>query len=152
MNKAYSEALIAYEKDEIPIASLLYHEDKILSICHNKTRELKNPLMHSESMVISEALNIYSDSILRESVLITTLEPCLMCSSIIILTKIKEVHFGAKAPKTGAIISLYNIFNDSRLNHSPSYSYGYMESEISLLLSDFFKAKRKNKFIEDPQY
>lgn len=144
MSQAFIDALKAYKNDEIPVASLLYHNGKIISRSYNRTRELNNPLMHAESIVIDQALNEYSESVLRESVLISTLEPCFMCSGKIIMAKIKEVHFGAMAPKSGAVLSLYRIFDDTRLNHRPIYSYGYMEDKISSLLGSFFLHKRKN--------
>ncbi len=143
MQKAYEEALIAYREDEIPVASLIYHNGSILAKSHNRTRQLGDPLMHSESMVISLVLHNYPQSVLRESVLITTLEPCIMCTGQIILAKIKEVHFGAMAPKTGAVVSLYNLLDDRRLNHRPVYSHGWMEKEIGGLLSLFFQKKRE---------
>ncbi len=145
MKEAYREALTASKNDEVPVASLIYWNGKVLSKCHNRTRSLKNPLMHSESIAIDNALAGYPDSVLRESILITTLEPCIMCSGKILLSKIKEVHFGAAAPKSGAVISLYNMFDDSRLNHKPVYSYGYMEKEIGSLLSSFFQHKRETQ-------
>jgi tRNA(adenine34) deaminase len=50
--------------------------------------------------------------------------------------------YGAKAPKAGAVNSLYNTLNDERLNHNVEIVAGIMELESSLLLKDFFKEKR----------
>ena len=66
-----------------------------------------------------------------------------MCAGAIVLARIPRVVYGATDPKTGACGSLYNIINDSRLNHRCEVVSGVMEDECSKLLKDFFKKLRK---------
>ena len=56
--------------------------------------------------------------------------------------RIKECIFGAYDPKAGALVSLYKIAEDTRLNHNFKIKGGVLENECATLLSDFFKNKR----------
>jgi tRNA(adenine34) deaminase len=98
--------------------------------------------MHAEIKVILEAQKKLNNWRLEGCSLYVTLEPCLMCCGAIVLSRIKRLVYGAKAPKAGAVNSLYNTLNDERLNHNVEIVAGIMELESSLLLKDFFKEKR----------
>ncbi len=66
-----------------------------------------------------------------------------MCCMAIVNARIKNLFFGAKEPKTGAVVSVDNFLDKDFLNHKVNYSGGYMERESSALLKDFFATKRK---------
>ena len=68
-----------------------------------------------------------------------------MCSGAIIQSRIKKVVFGAYDPKGGFMGSNLNIIEVKGLNHYPSVEGGILREECSILLKDFFKAKRKKK-------
>ena len=65
-----------------------------------------------------------------------------MCSGAIVLARIPLLVFSAYDAKAGAVSSLYNITNDSRLNHRVHNIGGIMESECKSLLEEFFAKKR----------
>jgi tRNA(adenine34) deaminase len=68
-----------------------------------------------------------------------------MCAGAIVLSRLKRVFIGAKDPKTGACGSVFNILNDSRLNHNCEVISGILETECSIMLKDFFRKLRKKK-------
>jgi len=143
MALALEQAQLAFAEDEIPIGCVLLHHHALVAREHNRTRALADPLAHCESLAIHKALALFPDTLVRDMVLITTLEPCLMCSGMVLLAKLKEVHFGIPEPKTGAVRSLYHLFDDPRLNHRPTYSWGYRERDIRCLMQRFFQSRRK---------
>ena len=53
-----------------------------------------------------------------------------------------NLFFGAREPKTGAVISVDNFFENDFLNHKVSFSGGHMEEESKSLLRKFFVNKR----------
>jgi tRNA(adenine34) deaminase len=53
------------------------------------------------------------------------------------------VVFGALDPKGGAAGSLYNLLNDSRLNHRAEVIPGVLARQCATLLTDFFKKQRQ---------
>ena len=64
-----------------------------------------------------------------------------MCVGAILQSRIKKVYFLAKNEKEGAIISQYNILDDSKLPFKVSYEFIPVE-EASIILKEFFKSKR----------
>jgi len=71
-----------------------------------------------------------------------TLEPCAMCAGAIVLARVERLIYAADDPKAGACGSLYNIPQDSRLNHHLAITRGILADEAGQLLSEFFKAQR----------
>ncbi|HEX7504498.1 MAG TPA: deaminase, partial [Syntrophales bacterium] len=49
---------------------------------------------------------------------------------------------GAKDPKGGAVVSLYRVLDDSRLNHRIEVTGGVLAEECSEIMSRFFREKR----------
>ena len=79
---------------------------------------------------------------LNNSSIYVTLEPCHMCCMAIVNARIDNLFFGAREPKTGAVVSVDNFFERNFLNHKVSFSGGHMEKESELMLKNFFKDKR----------
>jgi len=80
-----------------------------------------------------------------ETQLYVTLEPCPMCSGAMILSRVKEVYFGAYDPKGGTAGTLMNLLEDERFNHQAEVEGGILEEECGELLSVFFRNLRAKK-------
>jgi tRNA(adenine34) deaminase len=65
-----------------------------------------------------------------------------MCAGAIIQARIPRVVFGACDVKSGAVVSLYNVLKDGRLNHSAEVTGGVLGDECGEILSRFFREKR----------
>ena len=65
-----------------------------------------------------------------------------MCAGAILQARLARVIFGARDPKAGAVVSLYHILNDNRLNHQVDVTEGILQEECGEILSRFFKEKR----------
>ena len=74
--------------------------------------------------------------------LYVTLEPCTMCAGAIVNGRIERVVFGAMDPKAGACGSVYNIVEDTRLNHRAKLTSGVLADECADLLREFFGRQR----------
>ena len=75
--------------------------------------------------------------------LYVTLEPCAMCAGAITQSRIKKVYIGAMDNKNGCVGSIANIFSDINTTHKVEYEY-MLSKECSNIISNFFKALRKN--------
>ena len=71
-----------------------------------------------------------------------TIEPCLMCAGAILHARVGRIVFGAADPKGGAVVSLYRLFDDRRLNHTVAVTEGILREACVEILSGFFRAKR----------
>lgn len=142
MNYSLREAVIAYDKGEVPVGCVIVYKNKLIAKAHNQTETLKDPTAHSEILAITSAANYLEKKSLEECSMYVTLEPCSMCAGAIVLAKISTLYFGSYDLKTGACGSLLNITQSEKLNHKVKVYGGIMDTECSELLKEFFKNKR----------
>ncbi len=141
MKIALAEAQKAAAEDEIPVGACLVKDGELILKDHNRTRQLQNPLAHAEKLILDQAQSLGLKH-MQECTLYITLEPCLMCSGMIILSRVGRVVYGCADPKAGAAGSIYHSLKDKRFNHRPEIKRGVLAEECSLILTDFFRNKR----------
>ncbi|MGX7030073.1 tRNA adenosine(34) deaminase TadA [Vagococcus zengguangii] len=145
MEEAIKEAYRAQAKGEVPIGAVVVYQGKIVGRGHNLRETTQNAITHAEMMAIQEACQSLGSWRLEECDLFVTLEPCVMCSGAIVLSRVEQVFYGAVDPKGGATESLYQLLSDERLNHQVAIETGILEEECGQLLKDFFKKLRDKK-------
>lgn len=145
MYEALIEANKAKEIGEVPIGAVVLKDGLIIGRGHNLTESTKDPTMHAEMIAIREALKTLGGFRLLGCELYVTLEPCAMCAGAIVLSRMDRVIIGAMDPKSGACGSVFNIVQESKLNHFTEIQKGIMEEECSVILKDFFREIRKRK-------
>ena len=144
MFEAYREARYAYSKGECPIGAVVVKGEEIIARAHNNKESQGNPLGHAEVIAIKRASSKLGDWRLCDCDMYVTLEPCTMCTGALILSRIRNLYIGAKDAKSGAVVSVFNILDEERLNHRVNYHVGILEDECSSILKDFFR-KLRNK-------
>lgn len=142
MEEALVLARQAESEDEVPVGAVLVQDGKILGQGSNRPIGNHDPSAHAEIQAIRHAGKLIGNYRFPGSTLYVTLEPCTMCAGAIIHARIKRVVFGAYDPRTGALESVANIFDQDYHNHKTSYQGGVLESECSELLKTFFATKR----------
>ena len=145
MKEALRQAIMAAEKDEVPVGAVIVHQNKIIAKAHNQIEMLKDPTAHAEMIAITQAAHFLQSKWLRDCTMYVTIEPCSMCSGALVLSRINRVVFGAHDEKTGACGSVINIAQHNQLNHHINLSSGLLGDECGTLISEFFKKKRKQK-------
>ena len=143
MQEALKQAVIAFEKEEVPVGAVIVHNGRILGRAHNQMKQLKDPTAHAEMIVITQAAEALSNERLIDTVLYVTVEPCAMCAGACVLGRVKRIVFGAADPKTGACGSVMNVAANESLNHRVEISSGVLADESSSLMKSFFEARRK---------
>lgn len=142
MNIALQEAVVGYKQNEVPIGAVLVQEGQILAQAHNAPIASNDPSAHAEMLAIRKACEKTGNYRLTGASLYVTLEPCVMCAGAILQARLARVIFGARDPKAGAVVSLYCILNNNRLNHQVDVTEGVLQEECGQILSRFFKEKR----------
>ena len=145
MMVALEEAKIAATKGEIPVGSVVTCGDNIIAKSHNLTETNASALAHAELLVLQKASLILGEKRLTGCSIYVTLEPCLMCSGAIILSRISNLFFGCRDSKAGACRSLYETMDDKRLNHQCLVREGILETESAQILQNFFLKIRLEK-------
>lgn len=142
MKVALKEAIKAGQKDEVPIGAVIVLDGKVFAKAHNTRNSSKIATHHAEILAIEKSCKKLKDWRLENAEIYVTLEPCPMCAGAIANARIKKVVFGSY-DQTGTNKNLiYDILNDTRLNHKTQIVGGVMENECKQLLTDFFKSKR----------
>lgn len=145
MAEALKEARKAFEKDEVPVGCVIALEGHIIARGHNQVEMLKDPTAHAEMLALTSATNHLNSKWLNDATLYVTIEPCSMCAGALVLSRIKEIVYGADDPKTGACGSVFDIAHNQKLNHRIKVTKGVLKEECASLVSAFFRKKRAGK-------
>ncbi|TGM37478.1 nucleoside deaminase [Leptospira biflexa] len=138
--RRYSIEVSKY-KNEIPSYSEIITKDgNLVSSSFNSVEQTLNPTKHSEILAIEKALSHVDGRYLSEHILITALEPCLLCAGAVVRVKLPEVVYFLPA-KPGEGISSYTTESIYLLNHFPKCTL-IPESRIKFEFLSFFKEKR----------
>lgn len=142
MRLALEEARMAAQEDEVPVGAVVVAGGRVIASGHNQREQLQDPTAHAEMIALTQAAASLGSWRLEGCTLYVTLEPCPMCAGGILQARIPAVVWGAADPKAGAVHSLYELFNDARLNHRVEHLGGVLADECGRLLSEFFRSKR----------
>jgi tRNA(adenine34) deaminase len=142
MRAALEEARKAYGKGEVPVGCVVTRAGAIIGRGHNLRETSRDPIAHAEILAIAEAAKALGQWRLEDCDLFVTLEPCPMCAGAIVNARMRRVVFGAADPKAGACGTLFNVIQDSRLNHRAEPVAGVLAEEASGLLKRFFRECR----------
>ena len=142
MTLALEEASRAYDEGEVPIGAVLTMDGDMIARGRNRSIALSDPTAHAEILTLRAAGEKRGNYRLPGATLYVTLEPCLMCAGAILQARLARVVFGAFDPKAGAVVSLYQVLQDERLNHSVEITGGVLQEVCGEILSRFFREKR----------
>jgi tRNA(Arg) A34 adenosine deaminase TadA len=142
MGIALEQAERAAHEGEIPVGAVLLMGDRILAKDHNRCIELCDPTAHAEILVIRKGGEILKNYRLNGTVMYVTAEPCPMCVSAMVHSRMSRLVFGTPEPKFGAVESKFKLLNDHGLNHKVKIDRGILEKECAGLLKTFFRERR----------
>jgi len=142
MRLALAEAEHALHAGEVPVGAVVVRGGEVIASAHNGPVGLKDPSAHAEILALRRAAAAEGNYRLAGTTLYVTIEPCLMCAGALIHARVSRLVFGAPDPKGGAVVSLYGVLQDGRLNHRVEATGGVLREACSEILSRFFREKR----------
>ncbi len=144
MEMAYKEACKARDRDEVPVGAIIVKDNKVVARAHNIKEKSNDPMGHAEILVLKKACKKLNDWYLKDCDVYVTLEPCVMCAGALINARVRNVYYGAKDLKAGALGGLFDLLKQEGFNHY--FSYEYLEDErCSQILKEYFREKREKK-------
>ncbi|MBZ5498164.1 MAG: tRNA adenosine(34) deaminase TadA [Acidobacteriia bacterium] len=143
MLEALAEARKAESAGEIPVGAIVLINDKIVGRGHNHSVHLHDPSAHAEILALRQAARNMKNYRLPGSILIVTVEPCVMCAGAMIQARVEEVIYGATDPKAGSLDSHFHLASAVELNHRFEVMSGILEGECSFLMRTFFASRRQ---------
>ena len=143
MEFAIKEAIKAREKQEVPIGAIIVDKNgKVIAKAHNLVETRNDATSHAEKLVIEKALKISGSRYLNNYDIWVTLEPCIMCASIIKQTRIRRLYYGAEDKRGGAIDNGIRLFSNCKSKVKLEVYSGFSVNKSEKLLKEFFKAIR----------
>ena len=142
MQQAIRQAMIAAEKDEVPVGAVIVNGSQLIAKAHNQVEMLKDPTAHAEMIAITQAAAYLKNERLNGCILYATIEPCSMCVGAAVLARLKAIVFGANDPKTGACGSAIDLTKEEFFNHTFEVTSGILEPECRTIIQEFFLKKR----------
>lgn len=137
MKQAYQEALKARDLGEIPVGAVVVVNQQIIARAHNLTERLTDVTAHAEMQAITAAAEYLGGKYLKGCTLYVTLEPCVMCAGALYWSQVEKIVFAARDEKRGAGRFQQELYHPKTL-----IVKGPMETECSMLMTDFFQSKR----------
>ncbi|MCW7491531.1 nucleoside deaminase [Leptospira sp. 2 VSF19] len=136
----YQKAISSHPEEIPSYSEIITRDGNLVSAAFNSVEQTLNPTKHSEILAMEEALSKTEGRYLSNHILITALEPCLLCAGAILRVKIPEVVYFVPA-KPGEGISSYTTESIYLLNHFPKCTL-IPKSHIKFEFLSFFKEKR----------
>ncbi len=141
MQKALHQARRAAQSGEVPIGAVIVDaHGVVLARGYNNVEHKKLQTAHAEVTAIDRACKRHGDWRLDGCWIYVTLEPCIMCMGLIMLSRCAGIVYGAQSPLFGCGLDSINLPLYRR--GSLCVVSGVAADESAALLKQFFKERR----------
>jgi tRNA(adenine34) deaminase len=137
MQVALSQAEQAAIAGDVPVGAAVVIDNRLVSTGYNRREMDIDPSAHAEIVALRNAASQLGTWRV-EGTLYVTQEPCPMCAGALINARVKRLVFGCLNPKAGAVVSLFQILTDARLNHRVEVRGEILGEECAAILRAFF--------------
>ena len=146
MRLALDQALNAQLVGEVPVGAVITHMadgvPQVIATGYNRPITTNDPTAHAEIVALRHAAQMLGNYRLPGCTMYVTLEPCAMCAMAMMHARVGRIVFAAADPKTGAVGSVLNLFDNPKLNHHTLVQGGLLADAAGNLLRDFFLERR----------
>ena len=136
MRACLALALLARQRGESPVGSVIVHNGKIIAEGIEGGRAHRDISFHAEMEAIRHATAYLQSQDLSACIMYTTHEPCIMCSYMIRHTKISMVAAGITTGEIGGYSSHLPLLSDAGIKRwaaPPVFIAGILEQECRAL-------------------
>lgn len=142
----------ALEKDELPIACMIFHNDTIITQSYTSENEDKRLLVHAELKALTELdqKRIGAKEKMQME-LFTNLEPCMMCLGASISSFVGKIYYSLDAPSDGAAKWAEKTWNDYHTKSSfylPTVTSGILEAESKELFKRYIDIHKEGPLVD----
>lgn len=142
MEEALAEARKASAEGEVPVGAILVIDGEIIARSHNTPIATHDPTAHAELNLLRAAARNLGNYRLENATVYATLEPCVMCAGALVHARIRTLVFAARDLRFGGVRSKFQIADSDLLNHRIEIVEGILAAEATMLLQEFFRARR----------
>lgn len=145
MQAALEQAQLAFEAGEVPVGAVVVLNGAIIGSGYNQPITSLDPSAHAEMVALRDAARNIGNYRLTGATLYVTVEPCTMCSGLLVHSRIQRLVYGTTEPKAGAVESAIELLDQPFFNHTIERSGGVLAQECSAIMSEFFAQRRAAK-------
>ncbi|KAL2355379.1 cytidine deaminase-like protein [Cryomyces antarcticus] len=138
MREAINMGELALRSNETPVGCVFVHDGKIIGRGMNDTNRSLSGTRHAEFVAICKILQSHPQSILQETDLYVTVEPCIMCAAAMRQYRIRAVYFGCANERFGGTGGVMNIHSDPSIDMPYAVYGGLFREEAIMLLRRFY--------------
>jgi tRNA(adenine34) deaminase len=142
MTVALDEARAAAAVGDVPVGAVVVVDERIVGRGRNRRELDRDPTAHAEIVALRDAAATLGQWRV-EGTLVVTQEPCPMCAGALVNARMTSLVFGCPNPKAGAVMTLYQLVSDPRLNHRVAVTSGVRAAECAAVLQEFFADLRR---------
>jgi tRNA(adenine34) deaminase len=148
MRKALEEAEQALDMGEFPVGCVMVCDNSVLvtGARYHSTSHSHNELDHAEMLALRRLIDSGTDVERERVILFSTLEPCLMCYSAVILNGIRQIVYAYEDVMGGGtnidLKRLKPFYRDMRVSVKP-----HVLREESLVLFKKYFSDPKNTYL-----
>ncbi|KAK0937244.1 tRNA(adenine34) deaminase [Friedmanniomyces endolithicus] len=148
MRKAIEMAELALSSDETPVGCVFVHAGEVIGRGINGTNASLNGTRHAEFVALAEIMAKHPSSILRDTDLYVTVEPCIMCASALRQYAIRAVYFGCLNDRFGGCGGVMTVHSDPAVDAAyPVYGGLFREEAIMLLRKFYVQENAKGEIV-----
>lgn len=144
MQHALQLARKAEQAGEVPVGAVIVKDKQVLAEGWNQPISSHDASAHAEIVAMRAAGQKLGNYRLVDTTMYVTLEPCSMCVGAMIHARVSHLVYGASEPRTGALGGAFNLLEANQHNHLFTVEAGVLAEQSSLMLQEFFRARRKS--------
>jgi len=138
MREAIKMAELALASDETPVGCVFVKDGEIIGRGMNDTNRSLNGTRHAEFIALAQILAEHPISVLNETDLYVTVEPCVMCASALRQYGIRTVYFGCWNERFGGTGGVLTVHEDPSVDKPYPVVGGIFREEAIMLLRKFY--------------
>lgn len=145
MSEAIAEAQAGADCGEVPVGAVAAYQGSVIARAHNLVESKQDATQHAEIIVLQKSAKLLGRWRLSDVDIYVTLEPCPMCASALILSRVRTLYYAAADDRMGACGSMCDLCNHPALPAQTKVLGGVMESQSKELLQKFFQKARRER-------
>ena len=145
MRAALQQARLAFDDGEVPVGAVVVQDGAIIGRGYNQPITTMDPSAHAEMQALRDAASNIGNYRLPGATLYVTVEPCTMCTGLLVHSRINRLVYGTREPKAGAVESALQLLQQPFYNHQIEVLGGVLADECSTIMSEFFQLRREAK-------
>lgn len=104
IRRCFDLAIDAGKKGDVPVGSVLVHDDEIIMTAQNTVNSDDDSTRHAEMNLLVKSERAFSPEIVKQSTLYTSTEPCVMCTAAIWRAGISKIVYSVSLESLARLI------------------------------------------------